>query len=88
MIAIVHFCRENEEWSKLHKVLAPKMLRPRDILENLENFNGVTRDAIEHLLTLRGLIGEVPDLEGEIAKYVAECEFCSLFKNDKPMAFH
>lgn len=55
------------------------MLRPRDILENLENFSGVTRDAVEHLLLLRGLNGEVHDLEGEIAKYVAECEFCPLF---------
>lgn len=83
----VLFHREDEEWSKLHKVLAPKMLRPRGIIENLENFNGVTRDAIEHLLTSRGLNGEVPDLEGEIPKYVAECEFCLLlslsFQNDK-----
>jgi len=69
------FYRENEEWNKLHKVLAPKMLRPGDILENLEKLSGVTRDAVDHMMTLRGLNGEMPDLEGEIVKYVAECKF-------------
>lgn len=51
------------------------MLRPGDILENLEKLSGVTRDAVDHMMTLRGLNGEMPDLEGEIVKYVAECKF-------------
>ena len=69
------FLRENEEWNKLHKVLAPKMLRPGDILENLEKLGSVTGDAVDHMIMLRGLTGEMPDLEGEIVKYVAECKF-------------
>lgn len=75
MKAILSFYRENEEWNKLHKVLAPKMLRPGDILENLEKLSGVVRDAVDHMMTLRRLNGEMPDLEGEIVKYVAECKF-------------
>jgi len=67
--------RENEEWNKLHKVLAPKMLRPGDILENLGQLSSVARDAVDYMMGLRGLNGEIPDLEGEIAKYVAECKF-------------
>lgn len=69
------FFRENEEWNKLHKVLAPKMLRPGSILENLEKLSSVARDAVDYMMVLRGLNGEMPDLEGEIAKYVAECKF-------------
>ena len=51
------------------------MLRPKDIRENLDNFNGVTRDTIEHLLSIRGEDGVIPDLEGELAKYAFECKF-------------
>ena len=52
------------------------MLRPKDIRENLDNFNGVTRDTIEHLLSIRGEDGVIPDLENELAKYAFECKFC------------
>ena len=72
---LLSFYRDNEEWKKLHKVLAPKMLRPGDILENLEKLNGIAREAVDHMMTLRGLNGEMPDLEGEIVKCVAECKF-------------
>ena len=52
------------------------MLRPGDILENLEKLGGVARDAVDHVIMLRSLNGEImPDLEGEIVKYVAECKF-------------
>ena len=78
MKAFIPFYRENEEWNKLHKVLAPKMLRPGDILENLEKLSSVARDAVDHMMTLRGLNGEMPDLEAEIVKYVAECKFFKL----------
>ena len=39
--------REGVEWNRMRKALAPKMLRPKDIRENMENFTAVTRDAIE-----------------------------------------
>ena len=70
-------CRQGEEWSQLRKALAPKMLRPKDIWENLENFNNVTRDTIDHMLAIRGSHGsegEIPDLEQELAKWATECK--------------
>ena len=67
---------QREEWSRLRRALAPKMLRPKDIRDNLENFNNVTRDAIEHMLTIRGEDDVIPGLENELAKWAAECKFC------------
>nr|XP_058964267.1 cytochrome P450 10-like [Pocillopora verrucosa] len=63
---------EGEKWSRLRKALAPKMLRPKGIRENLDNFNGVARDAITHMAALRGIGDEIPDLEGELSKYATE----------------
>lgn len=48
------------------------MLRPKDIRENLDNFNAVTRDAVEHMLAIGGEDNVIPDLEGELAKYATE----------------
>ena len=59
----------------MRKGLASKMLRPKDIRENLENFNGVARDAIAHMVEVRGTNDEITDLEGELAKYATECKF-------------
>jgi len=63
---------EGKEWSRSRKVMAPKMLRPKDIRDNLENFNSVTRDAIEHLVSIRGGDMVIPDLEKELAKWSTE----------------
>ena len=52
------------------------MLRPRDIRDNLENFNAVTRDAIEHMVAIRGEDDVIPDLENELAQWATECKFC------------
>ena len=52
------------------------MLRPKDIRENLDNFNDVTRDAIEHMVAIRGEDDVIPDLENELAKWATECKFC------------
>ncbi|KAL9965305.1 hypothetical protein ACROYT_G029084 [Oculina patagonica] len=48
------------------------MLRPKDVRENLDNFNDVTRDAIEHMVAIRGADNVIPDLEGELAKWATE----------------
>lgn len=50
------------------------MLRPKDIRENLDNFNSVARDAIERMVAIRGEDDVVPNLEGELAKYATECK--------------
>ena len=70
-----HF-RQREEWSRLRRALAPKMLRPKDIRDNLENFNDVTRDAVEHMVAIRREDDVIPDLEIELAKWATECKFC------------
>ena len=58
----------------MRKALAPKMLRPKDIRDNLENFNSVTRDAIEHMVSIRGADMEISDLDKELAKWATECK--------------
>ena len=68
------FYRNGEEWSRIRKALAPKMLRPKDIRENLDNFNAVTRDAIEHMVSVRGADDVLPNLEEELAKWATECK--------------
>ena len=55
------------------------MLRPKDIRENLDNFNGVARDAIERMVAVRREDDVIPDLENELAKWAAECKFCSTY---------
>ena len=66
--------RDGEEWSRVRKALASKMLRPKDIRDNLEKFNGVTKDAIEHMVSVRGADDEIPNLEEELAKWATECK--------------
>ncbi|XP_020621575.1 cytochrome P450 27C1-like [Orbicella faveolata] len=63
---------DGEKWSRLRKALASKMLRPKDIRENLDNFNSVARDAIERMVAIRGEDDVIPNLEGELAKYATE----------------
>lgn len=55
------------------------MLRPKDIRENLDNFNSVITDTIERMVTIRGEDDVIPDLEGELAKYATECKLIFLF---------
>ena len=66
--------RDREEWSRIRKALAPKMLRPKDVRENLDNFSEVTRDAIEHMVSVRGTDDVIPNLEEELAKWATECK--------------
>ena len=73
-VCLFFLFRAGEPWSRLRKALAPKMLRPKDIRDNLENFNSVTWDAIEHLVSIRGGDMEIPDLDKELAKWATECK--------------
>ena len=74
------FFREGEDWNRMRKALAPKMLRPKDVRDNMENFTTVTRDAIEHIVSIRGIDMEIPDLGKELAKWATECECLLLIK--------
>lgn len=63
------------EWQRIRQAIAPKMMRPKVVEENIDNFMAVTKDAIERLAKLKGtsgLGGEIPDLEGELTKWATE----------------
>lgn len=47
-------------------------MRPKVVEENFDNFNVVTKDAIERMVKIRDVNGEVPDLEGELSKWSTE----------------
>lgn len=68
--------RQREEWSRVRRALAPKMLRPKDIRDNLYNFNDVARDAIAHMVAIRGEENVIQDLENELSKWGTECKYC------------
>ena len=67
--------REGEDWHRMRKALASKMLRPKDVRDNMDNFTAVTRDAIEHMVSIRGADMEIPDLSKELAQWATECKF-------------
>lgn len=75
LIVIVFYTRENGDWGRLRKAMAPKLLRPRDVQDNLGSFCNMARDAIEHMVKMRGTAGlenEIPDLEEVLLKFAAE----------------
>ena len=51
------------------------MMRPKIVEENIDNFNAVTKDAIERLVKLKKKCGPdeyIPDLEGEMSRWATE----------------
>lgn len=56
-------------------------MRPKVLEENIDNFNAVTKDTLEHFAKLKeasGLGEEIPDLEGELSKWATESKFACL----------
>ena len=62
----------DEEWERVRKALAPKVMRPKVLEENIGNFNAVTKDAVERMVQIRDTNGEVPNLEEELSKWSSE----------------
>ena len=55
--------------------VAPKIMRPKIVEENIDNFTAVTKDAIARLAKLKqacGRDGHIPDLEGELSRWATE----------------
>lgn len=55
--------------------MSPKILRPKIVEENIDNFTAVTKDAIASLVKLKeacGPDGHIPDLEGELSRWATE----------------
>ena len=47
-------------------------MRPKVLEENIDNFNAVTKDAVERMVQIRDINGEVPNLEEELSKWSTE----------------
>ncbi|XP_078343625.1 cytochrome P450 10-like [Oculina patagonica] len=66
---------EGEEWHRVRRGVAPKMMRPKIVEENIDNFNAVTKDAIARLVKIKESCGpdeHIPDLEGEMKRWATE----------------
>lgn len=75
MPATVLLHRNGEEWKRIRQAVAPKIMRPKVLEENIDNFSSVAEDAVERLAKIKGTSGqdgEVPDLEGELKKWSTE----------------
>ena len=72
--------RNGEEWHRIRQSIAPKMMRPKTVEENIDNFNDVAEDAISRFVKLKQACGpddHIPDLEGEMSRFSTESEFQS-----------
>ena len=70
--------RNGEEWQRIRQALAPKVMRPKVLEENIDDFNCVAEDTIQRLKKIKvtgGQDGEVPDLEGELKKWSTESRY-------------
>ena len=47
-------------------------MRPKVLEENIDNFNAVTKDAVERMVQVRDSNGEVPNLEEELSIWSTE----------------
>ena len=67
--------RNGEEWQRIRQAVAPKVMRPKVLEENIDDFNCVAEDTIQRWKKIKvtsGQDGEVPDLEGELKKWSTE----------------
>ena len=62
----------------MRQSIAPKLMRPKTVEENIDNFNAVTDDAIARFVKLKETCGpddHIPDLEGELCRFSTESMF-------------
>ena len=81
LICFCDNCRDGEEWYRIRKSIAPKIMLPEIIEENIDNFNAVTKDTVARLVQLNKDCGpndHIPDLEGELSKWSTESKFVSI----------
>ena len=70
--------RNGKEWHRIRQAVAPKVMRPKVLEENIDDFNCVAEETIERLKKLKvtsGQDGEVPDLEVELKKWSTESTY-------------
>ena len=67
--------RNGDEWHKIRQSIAPKIMRPKTVEENIDNFNAVSEDAISRFVKLKEACGphdHIPDLEEELSRFSTE----------------
>ena len=77
-ICLLLYLRDGEEWRRIRRSITPKMMRPKMVEENIDNFNAVTNDAIARFVKLKEACGpgdHIPDLEGELSRFTTESKF-------------
>ena len=81
---VISCYRQGEEWQRVRKSIAPKMMRLKTVQENIDNFHAVTGDAITRIIKLKEACGgdsHIPDLEEELKKFSMESK---LLQNRDP----
>ena len=74
----ISFFRDGEEWKRIRQTIAPKVMRPKIVEENIDNFNAVSDDAIARFVKLKEACepdDDIPDLEGEVNRFTTESKF-------------
>ena len=68
--------RDGEEWHRMRKTIGPKIMRPKIVEENINNFNAVSKDAVTRFIKLKESSqeadGHIPDLEKEMKRWALE----------------
>lgn len=65
----------------MRQTIGPKIMRPKIIEENLNNFNAVSKDAVARFIKLKETSqeeGNIPDLEKEMKRWALEGKLKSL----------
>lgn len=75
--AIIFCDRNGPEWKSLRKPVQSKMMRPKELYDNIESWNLVVDDALEMIRRNRGqgiTEGVLPNLMEDLAKWSMECK--------------
>ena len=71
------FNKDGEEWNRVRPKIAPKMMGPKIVEENIANFNTVSKDAVARLAKLNDASeqnDDMRDLEKEVNRWSLEGE--------------
>ena len=76
-VSLFVYNRDGEEWRRVRQTIAPKIMRPKIVEENIGNFNAVSKDAVARFVKLKETCEQddhIPDLEKELNRWSMEGE--------------
>ena len=74
-VSLFVYNRDGEEWRRVRQTIAPKIMRPKIVEENIGNFNAVSKDAVARFVKLKETCEQddhIPDLEKELNRWSME----------------